>query len=169
MLQKVGFGGGCHWCTEAVFQSLVGVVNVQQGWISSDNPFDELSEGVIVSFKDEIIALDTLVAVHLHTHSCTSLHSMRNKYRSAVYTFSTEQITKVDIAVKKLQDDFDRPIVTITIPFRHFKLNTQSWLDYYYSNLGKPFCLTYINPKLTLLMQQFTAMVDAEKLNQANA
>jgi len=169
MLQKIGFGGGCHWCTEAVFQSLRGVADVQQGWVSSNSPFDELSEAVIVSFNDEAISLHTLIAIHLHTHSCTASHSMRNKYRSAVYTFSTAQATESVKSMEILQQDFDAPIITMVIPFRHFKLNHQSFLDYYYNNPIKPFCTKYINPKLKLLLQQFAAVVDADKVKLPHA
>lgn len=169
MLQKIGFGGGCHWCTEAVFQSLRGVVQVQQGWISSDSPFDELSEAVIVSFDDEVISLHTLIAIHLHTHSCTSSHSMRNKYRSAVYTFSSVQANEAVRSIKILQQHFDAPVITIVIPFRHFKLNDQTFLDYYYNNPNKPFCETYINPKLKLLLQQFNTAVNTEKVKLSHA
>ena len=48
-MKKIGFGGGCHWCTEAIFQALNGVESVEQGWISSLNPYDTFSEAVIVS------------------------------------------------------------------------------------------------------------------------
>lgn len=169
MLQKIGLGGGCHWCTEAVFQSLHGVSAVQQGWISSDSPYNELSEGVAVSFNDEIISLHTLIAVHLHTHSCTSIHSMRSKYRSAVYTFSAGQISEAAAAINILQRDFDLPIITMILPFRHFKLNNQSFLNYYYKNPKKPFCQTYINPKLKLLLQQFAALVNKGQLKLTDA
>ena len=50
-MKKIGFGGGCHWCTEAIFQALNGVESVEQGWISSLNPYDTFSEAVIVHFN----------------------------------------------------------------------------------------------------------------------
>ncbi len=90
-MEKIGFGGGCHWCTEAVFQALIGVEKVEQGWIASEGENDSFSEAVIVHFDESTIDLSTLTAIHLFTHSCTSEHSMWKKYRSAVYTFSNKQ------------------------------------------------------------------------------
>ena len=84
---KIGFGGGCHWCTEAVFQSLIGVEKVEQGFVASFNLHNELSEAVIVHFNHKRISLQTLIEIHLLTHSSTSDHAMRKKYRSAIYTF----------------------------------------------------------------------------------
>jgi len=76
----IGFGGGCHWCTEAVFQSLKGVEKVEQGWISPANDISAFSESVLVHFQLKQNFLQTLIAVHLQTHSATSEHKMRNKY-----------------------------------------------------------------------------------------
>ena len=42
--EKVGLGGGCHWCTEAVFEALRGVVQVKQGFIRAAPPHDAFSE-----------------------------------------------------------------------------------------------------------------------------
>jgi len=50
VVKKIGFGGGCHWCTEAVFQSLRGVLFVEQGYIASTEPNSSFSEAVIVSY-----------------------------------------------------------------------------------------------------------------------
>ena len=86
-LYKIAFGGGCHWCTEAVFQSLKGVEKVEQGFITSYDQNNTFSEAVIVDFNTEKIDLKTLVEIHLHTHKSTSNHSMRKKYRSAIYVF----------------------------------------------------------------------------------
>lgn len=162
-MQKIGFGGGCHWCTEAVFQSLKGINKVAQGWIASTGNNNNYSEGVIVYFDEELIGLASLIEIHLHTHSCTSDHSMRHKYRSAVYCFSGEQETSVAEMIERLQPDFEKPIITKAMPFVSFKMNTSSFLDYYYSNPEKPFCTAFIQPKLTLLMKQFARHYNPKK------
>src|SRR3954451_12716902 len=90
---KIGFGGGCHWCTEAVFLSLKGVEQVEQGWIASQPPYDAFSEAVVVTYDPLVITLTDLITIHLHTHASTSNHSMRQKYRSAVYWFDAEEET----------------------------------------------------------------------------
>lgn len=84
---RIIFGGGCHWCTEAVFQSLKGVRTVEQGFISSYGGNDTFSEGVIVHYNAAVISPMDLTAIHLHTHQSTVDHSMRGKYRSAIYIF----------------------------------------------------------------------------------
>ena len=48
--EKIGLGGSCHWCTEAIFNSIIGVQSVEQGWVSSIAPDETSSEGVIVHF-----------------------------------------------------------------------------------------------------------------------
>jgi len=163
-MKKIGFGGGCHWCTEAVFQTLIGVKKVEQGWIASEGENDSFSEAVIVHFDDLKIDFATLIAIHLYTHSCTSNHSMRKKYRSAVYTFSDEQAEKAKIIINNLQPEFDQPIVTQVLPFVFFKENKEQYQNYYLKNSENQFCKTYINPKFKLLMQRFSKEVDESKL-----
>jgi hypothetical protein len=51
MAEKIGLGGGCHWCTEGIFQSLIGVAQVDQGWITSNGDNATPSEAVIVHFN----------------------------------------------------------------------------------------------------------------------
>lgn len=156
---QLGFGGSCHWCTEAIFQSLKGVSSVHQGWIASVNPAASFSEAVLVDFDPDIISPATLIAVHLHTHNCTSNHSMRDKYRSAVYTFNDEQAMAARETISAMQHEFDDPIITLVIPFRQFKLNKEGDLNYYNKNPDKPFCKRYIAPKLEVLRKQFGGKV----------
>lgn len=164
MLSKIGFGGGCHWCTEAVFQSLIGVENVEQGWIASEDLNDTFSEAVIVTFNPEAISLETLTDIHLHTHKSTSNHSMRSKYRSAIYYF--EEFQKVDLKsiITQLQSDFDTPIITQILPFKVFKPSREAITNYYYNNPQKPFCEQFINPKLKLILHKFSKYATKEKL-----
>lgn len=157
--QKIGLGGSCHWCTEAIFQSLKGVQQVSQGWIASDDSPTRYSEAVVVEFDPAQISLQTLVEIHLHTHSCTSNHSMRSKYRSGIYAFTDEQLFFASLAIEKLQADFDQRIITEVIPFGGFKLNDEKYLNYYLKNPDKPFCKTFVDPKLKILLTRFSDKV----------
>lgn len=164
MKTKIALGGGCHWCTEAVFQSLVGVENVEQGYVASEGEYHTFSEAVIVHFNAELISLNTLIEIHLHTHKSTSNHSMREKYRSAVYTFSEEQKMSVEKIIDELQIEFDSKIVTKVYPFSKFKASREAIQNYYEKNPNKPFCETFINPKLMLLLQKFSDYVNNQKV-----
>ena len=153
-LERIGFGGSCHWCTEAVFQSIRGVELVEQGWISPAGK-QQFSEAVLVHFDPSLISLEVLVAVHLHSHSSTSEHSMRGKYRSAVYVFSEAQADQVMKAMVGLRKEFGEPIITEILRFGEFNLNSKEFLDYYATDPQRPFCKNYIEPKLKLLMERF--------------
>lgn len=161
---KIGLGGGCHWCTEAVFQSLLGVESVAQGFIGSDGNNTSFSEAVIVDFDPEIISLETLIEIHLYTHKSTSAHSMRSKYRSAVYYFNQDQQIEVNHILHQLQNNFTETVITKALAFRNFKESEEMFKNYYYSNPDKPFCETHINPKLSLLLKQFGKAVNHEKI-----
>ena len=159
MMQKVGFGGGCHWCTEGVFQSVKGVKIVLQGWIKSRAENSSFSEAVLVSFDPAKVELKTMIEIHLHTHSATSNHQMRTKYRSAVYVFNQTQLLLSKKYIQNFQKDFPKPIITQVLAFQSFRLNQESYLDYYYKNPEKTFCKTYIQPKIQYLKENFREQI----------
>jgi peptide-methionine (S)-S-oxide reductase len=159
-IQKIAFGGGCHWCTEAVFQSLKGVVKVEQGFVASIGEYTAFSEAVIVHFNPLLIPLTVLVEIHLNTHKSTSNHSMRDKYRSAIYTINTLQHEDVKQLLKQFQITFNGALITQVLPFKSFKPSQAQFKDYYYSNPEKPFCKTFINPKLKLLLERFSSYTE---------
>jgi peptide-methionine (S)-S-oxide reductase len=154
---RLGLGGGCHWCTEAVFQALIAVQSVEQGWIASDPPHEAFSEAVIVTFDADALPLETLIDIHLRTHSSTSAHSMRGKYRSAIYVMDEAQGAAVQATLTRLQTGFDAPLVTQVLPFRAFKASDDRFQNYYAADPARPFCTTYIDPKLTLLRSHYGA------------
>lgn len=121
VLKKIALGGGCHWCTEAIFQSLKGVEKVEQGYVASTAKESSLSEAVIVNFNPNKISLKPLIEIHLYTHKSTSNHSMRSKYRSAIYTFSKEQADESMQILEELNHQFDQKLITQVLPFGHFK------------------------------------------------
>lgn len=162
LLIKIALGGGCHWCTEAVFQSLKGVEKVEQGYVSSIYENSSFSEAVIVYFNAEIISLKTLIEIHLHTHKSTSAHSMRTKYRSAIYVFSEEQAYKAKTILNEFQTKFDNQLITKVFPFSEFKASQEAIQNYYQKNPKKPFCERFINPKLKLLLDKFSNQVNKD-------
>lgn len=156
-IQKIALGGGCHWCTEAVFQSLRGVVKVEQGYVASLGEAHAFSEAVIVHFDAEEISLKVLIEIHLYTHKSTVMHSMRAKYRSAVYVFSAKQKQVSEEILQQLQHQFTDALVTKVLPFQSFKASREEITNYYSKNPNKPFCERFIEPKLALLRKEYAA------------
>jgi len=140
LISKIAFGGGCHWCAEAVFQSLNGVEKVEQGYVASMGENNSFSEAVIVHFNSEFILLETLIEIHLHTHKSMSNHSMRTKYRSAIYAFSEQQKQQSETIINNFQNAFDNSLITKVYPFHAFKASRQAIQNYYHKNPEKPFC-----------------------------
>ena len=158
----IGFGGGCHWCTEAVFQSLRGVARVEQGFVAADPPDDAFSEAVLVHYDPETIPLEALVDIHLRTHASTANHSMRGKYRSAIYSGGEEEEAEARAALDALRGTFGEPLVTRVLTRRAFRPSAERFRDYYATDPSRPFCRTYVDPKLTLLRERFaTRLPDA--------
>ncbi|WP_420400158.1 peptide-methionine (S)-S-oxide reductase [Flagellimonas sp.] len=167
-IKKIALGGGCHWCTEAVFQSLLGVEKVEQGFVAPKLELNAFSEAVIVYYNPKLIPLKDLIAIHLHTHKSTSDHSFRKKYRSAIYAFTEEEIIESKTFLEELQQDFEEKLITKVFRFGNFKPSEVQFHDYYFNNPNKPFCETYISPKLQLLMQKFGGLVNREKVNTSH-
>ncbi len=159
----IGFGGGCHWCTEAVFQALDGVAEVRQGFIRSDPPEDGWSEAVEIDFDPQQVALDDLLAVHLATHASTSAHQMRGKYRSAVYTTTEAQYDEAATVLQRLRTICATEFVTRVLHHRGFKSSDSRFHGYYASDPDRPFCRTYIDPKLAKLRTQFGRLLNESR------
>ena len=162
-IKKIGLGGGCHWCTEAVFSSLKDVIQVEQGFISSKEE-STFSEAVIVSYKSSHIALKELIEIHLYTHKSTSNHSMRGKYRSAVYAFNSADFEKSNKILDELNIEFHEKLITRVLHFDTFKSSEEQFHDYFYTDSNKPFCTTYITPKLSLLLKKYGKFTDIKKV-----
>ena len=145
---RFSFGGGCHWCTEAVFQHVGGVTDVRQGFIRSVAPNESWSEAVWVTFDPGACNLATLIDVHIRTHSAFSDHSMRGKYRSAVYARGVDAMDDARSALAAVQATLAEPLVTRVLAFEDFKPSDERFHDYHASGPDRPFCRTYIVPKL---------------------
>lgn len=99
------------------------------------------AEAVVVHY-DAGVPLKQLIDIHLMTHSSSSHHALRNKYRSAVYYFTEEQRSEATLVLK------NKKVITKLLPFRDFILNHDNYLNYYRNKPSAPFSKTYIRPKL---------------------
>lgn len=163
-MEKIALSGSCYWCMEAIYQSLIGVEKVEQGFVASKEFSEEFSEAIIVHFTPNKISIETLIEIHLHTHKSTVNHSRRKAYKSAIYTFSEEQERKSIEVLKSLQKEFSEKIITKVYSFESFKPSEEMFHNYYFSNPEKPFCKSYINPKLKQLLKSFSKFINKEKL-----
>ena len=94
---------------------------------------------------------------------------MRGKYRSAVYTFNTAQQKRVVQLMDEFQKGQDHKFITRVLPFQFFEPSREDITNYYYKNPKKPFCETYINPKLKVLLEKFSEVVDLHKTSHLKA
>jgi peptide-methionine (S)-S-oxide reductase len=169
--ETVVFGGGCFWCTEAVFQKLKGVISVTSGYAGGniDNPnYYEVSAGktqhaevIKVVFDPKIISFNDLLAVFFAVHNPTSMNRQGNdvgtQYRSVIMYTSEVQKKEAEEAIKKINDsnEFESPVVTEVVPFQKFFTAEEYHQNYYQKNEGEPYCAYVIAPKLKHLQEKF--------------
>lgn len=172
--EKATFGGGCFWCTEAIFQQLRGVLSVESGYGGGtvDNPsYQAVCEGttghaevIQVTYNPEELTYNDLLRIHLSTHNPTSLNQQGadkgTQYRSIILYHNSEQQKIAEDVVKELQGLFSKPIVTDIQPFEVMYKAEDYHQNYYEKNSGGKYCQAVINPKLANLKKLF-----AEKLN----
>ncbi len=132
-----------------------GVVSVEQGFARSDPPNGSWSEAVRIAFDPIAIPLRVLIEVHLRTHASTSNHTMRGKYRSAVYFGCEMQSQEMCDLLDKLREGFNAPLVTQALPMKGFRLSDPRLHRYFERYEGGPFCTRFIDPKLAFLRDSF--------------
>ena len=169
------FGGGCFWCTEAVFDELRGVESVMPGYAggSTKNPtYEEVCGGrtghaevIKIDFDPGEIAFKDLLAVFFATHDPTTLNRQGNdvgtQYRSAIFYADEEQKREAEAFIKELNDSkaFGQPVVTTLEPLGEFYEAEDYHQKYYANNPYQPYCQYMIPPKLNKLHKQFSALL----------
>jgi peptide-methionine (S)-S-oxide reductase len=169
------FGGGCFWCTEAVFDELRGVKSVVSGYAggSTKNPtYEEVCGGrtghaevIKIDFDPAEIAFKDLLTVFFATHDPTTLNRQGNdvgtQYRSAIFYADEEQKREAEAFIKELNDSkaFGKPVVTTVEPLREFYEAEDYHQKYYANNPYQPYCQYMIPPKLNKLHKQFSALL----------
>lgn len=172
------FGGGCFWCTEAIFLSLKGVSAVMPGYAGGDTPnptYEQVctgstghAEAIKIDYDPAFVAYKDLLEVFFSTHDPTTLNRQGNdvgtQYRSIVLTTSDEQRKEAEAFIEQLKKDeiFPDPIVTEIKPLDTFYPAEDYHRNYYANNKDKPYCQVVINPKLAKFKKKFAALLKTE-------
>jgi peptide-methionine (S)-S-oxide reductase len=178
-LQTAVFGGGCFWCTEAVFKRLKGVESVTSGYAGGtmDNPsYEQVSmertghaEVIKVEFDPATISYNDLLNVFFATHDPTTLNQQGNdfgtQYRSVILYSNEEQRKSAESFIEELEKNgtFDNPIATEVKSLERFFEAEDYHHDYYDANPDKAYCQVVINPKLAKLRQKFAPLLKPAK------
>jgi peptide-methionine (S)-S-oxide reductase len=171
------FAGGCFWCTEAVFRDVIGVSQVESGYIGGtvSNPTYKAvcsgstghAEAIRVTFDASAISLADLLDVFLGTHDPTQLDrqggDVGTQYRSAIFPLEDNQRAEAAAAIERWNRDHpgQKAVTTIEGPAEWYP--AEDYHQEYWEGEGQrnPYCLATIPPKLMKLRKSFQAKVKA--------
>lgn len=167
LLNQIYFGGGCFWCTEAVFKMLKGVRKVVPGYMGGTVPnptYDQVCGGmtghaevVLVEYDPAIIKIEDLLTVFFGSHDPTTKNRQGNdvgtQYRSVIFYQNQKQ------EIEKFIKDLDIPAVTEIKPASIFYEAENYHQDYFANNPGNPYCQVIINPKLEKVQEKYAHLL----------
>lgn len=162
MEAKITFGGGCFWCTEAIFKELKGVTDVKSGYSGGHikNPaYREVCTGrtghaevIEITFDSDVVSFEELLLIHLSTHDPTTLNRQGadtgTQYRSVIFYRNEDEKAIAQSVIAEVQSSLNSPIVTEVAPFEVFYTAEESHQDYYRNNPDAGYCQAVIAPKL---------------------
>ncbi len=162
-------GGGCFWCTEAVFQQVKGVVKVTSGYSGGTVPgkptYREICSGltghaevVQIEFNPNIISYKDIITIFMTTHDPTTLNrqgaDVGTQYRSVIFYHNDNQKIVAEQVLNELKVYFESPIVTELSELDVFYDAEVEHQDFYKNNPDYGYCNFVITPKLAKLRQQ---------------
>jgi len=165
-LQLATFGGGCFWCTEAVFQEVKGVVKVISGYSGGNAPgrptYREICSGLTghaeviqITFDANVISYEDILVIFMTTHDPTTLNRQGadrgTQYRSVIYYHNEVQKEIAELVIKEMTQYYENPIVTEISKIPVFHSAEAYHQDYYANNTTQGYCSAVITPKLAKL------------------
>ncbi|MEL6877998.1 MAG: peptide-methionine (S)-S-oxide reductase MsrA [Pseudomonadota bacterium] len=181
-MEQAIIAGGCFWCTEAVFRDVVGVSEVESGYIGGTKPnptYKEVctgmtghAEGIRVTFDPDTISLPEIYDVFLGTHDPTQLNRQGNdvgtQYRSAIFPLDDAQREEAEAAIGRWNAENGAMAVTTIEGFDGEQqaaewYSAEGYHQEYWEGEGQrnPYCLATIPPKLMKLRKSFQSKVKA--------
>jgi len=172
--EKATFGGGCFWCTEAIFKNLKGVSKVTSGYAGGKLPnptYEQVSRGrtghaevIQVDFDPAVIAYEKLLEIYFLTHNPTTMnrqgHDVGEQYRSVIFAHDEGQQQVAEQVRARIESEhvYDQPIVTDIKPAATFYEAEAYHQDYFEKNPDQPYCNAVISPKVAKYRKQFAAL-----------
>ena len=176
--ETVVFGGGCFWCTDAVFKMLKGVESVTSGYAGghTENPtYREVctgttghAESIQIVYDPEIVSYKDLVTIFFASHDATQLNrqgaDVGTQYRSIVLYTTEEQKTETEAFIKELEASSSEgdPIVTEVVPLTTFYPAEDYHQDYYAQNANQGYCQIVIAPKLQKVQEKYAELLKSQ-------
>ena len=167
MVKTCFFGGGCFWCTEAVFKNISGVISVFPGYMGGEikNPtYEQVCEGytghaeiIKIEYESSQISFKDLLYIFFSTHDPTTLNRQGNdigtQYRSSVFTNDDSEIEILNNYILELNNSTNKEIVTTIERVSDFYIAEDYHHNYFNLNKNVPYCSAVIEPKIKKLMQ----------------
>ncbi len=170
-LETATFGGGCFWCTEAVYQQLKGVHSIVSGYTGGKVPnptYEQVCSGLTghaeviqITYDPQMVSYDKLLEVHFQSHDPTTLNRQGNdvgtQYRSAVFYHNAKQKERAEYYKTKLDKSgaFSRPIVTEITEAMTFYPAEKYHQNYFNQNPDQGYCAAIIRPKVEKIRKVF--------------
>ena len=161
------FGGGCFWCTEAVFQRVAGVKRVTPGYCGGtvENPsYEQVCSGstghaevIQIEFESNEVTFEELLGIFFQTHDPTTLNrqgaDVGTQYRSVVFYHSDSQKVQAETMIESFNRDqaFPQPVVTEVAPVAVFYPAEKYHWDYYNQNPQNGYCQVVVRSKVEKL------------------
>jgi peptide-methionine (S)-S-oxide reductase len=162
--------GGCFWCTEAVFDRVRGVCEVESGYIGGhvDHPGYKAvcsgttghAEAVKIAFDTDVLAYRDLLDIFLATHDPTTRNRQGNdvgtQYRSAIFPLDAAQQAEAHAAIARAAADWPAPIVTTiepAAPWYPAEVEHQEYFDRV--GTANPYCAYVVAPKVQKFLKNF--------------
>lgn len=162
LTETATLGGGCFWCTEALFQMLPGVKSVASGYAggTTANPtYEQVCTGrtghaevIQIQFDPKVVSYDKILSTFWEAHDPTTLNQQGNdhgtQYRSIILYNSEAQRMAAEKSKAEAQKHFGKPITTEIVPLKAFYKAEGYHQDYFRTNPDVPYCRLVIKPKV---------------------
>jgi peptide-methionine (S)-S-oxide reductase len=168
-------GGGCFWCTEAVFLRLAGVSKVKSGYTGGflANPtYEQICTGrtghaevIRIEFHPSVISFEQILDVFFHTHDPTTLNQqggdIGTQYRSVIFWNGDKQKATAAEIINKLDASgaFGDPIVTTLEELTKFYSAEKYHDNYYNQNRNQGYCRFVIDPKMAKFQKRYKKLL----------